>query len=502
MVCLEVKFHTNTCQCLKKAVSQVQNQEQTQELRLPESMPDIGNVLGAWGQVVIRGKEWRTGEMGVNGGVLAWVAYMPEDGSQVRSVETWIPFQMRWELPQTQRDGSICVMPLLNGVDARSTSARKLIVRANVSILGEALEPIEPEVCCPGQIPEDVQVLKKSYPTEVPVEAGEKLFEVDEELVLPGNLPQVQQILRFSLMPEVLEQKVMAGRLVFRGKNMLHLLYIDASGEIHSWDHEIPFSQFTELDKDHSAHAKAWIMVLNTGAELDLQEGNKLNLKASMAAQYVIYDCTMLEVAQDAYSPKRSVEIQTQSWDGPIRLEQRTDTLRLEHTAQLPCLKVVDISWLPEHPACKCNGDMAEITAHGQFQILYYDEDGNLQCTNTRTDMQWDIPTDPDNMICAYLRPDLQQQVQLGPDTVSISGNVILETSVFSQQGIPMIRAMELGEWKQENVNRPSLILRRTGTESLWEIAKECGSTVDAICKVNQIDGEPESERLLLSPVS
>ncbi len=501
MIRLEVKFHTNTCPCLKKAVSQVQNQEQTQEVRLPEAMPDIGNVLSAWGQVLIRGKEWRTGEMGVNGGVLAWVVYAPEDGSPVRSVETWIPFQMKWELPQTQRDGSICVVPLLKGVDARSTSARKLIVRANVCILGEALEPIEPEVCCPGQIPEDVQLLKKSYPSEMPVEAGEKLFEMEEELTLPGNLPKVQQILRYSLTPEVTEQKVMAGRLVFRGKSYLHLLYTDMDGEIHSWDYEIPFSQYTELDKDHSANASAWIMVINTGTELERQE-DKLTLKASLAAQYVIYDRVMLDVVEDAYSNRRSVEIQTQQWGGPIRLEERLDTLHMEHRADVTGIKAVDICWLPEHPVCRQNAGLAEITVPGQYQMLYYDTDGNLQSMVSRSETVWQISSAPENIIHAYLQPDMQVQAQFGADSVTLSGSVALETAVFSNDGLQMVSGMDIGEIVEADDNRPSLIVRRSDNASLWEIAKECGSTVDAICKANQIDAEPEKSRLLLIPVS
>ena len=37
---MEFKFSNTTCQCLRKAACQVQNQEQTQEVRLPEGMPD------------------------------------------------------------------------------------------------------------------------------------------------------------------------------------------------------------------------------------------------------------------------------------------------------------------------------------------------------------------------------------------------------------------------------------------------------------------------------
>ena len=61
---MELTFNKTACPCLRKAVRQIQTQEQTQEVRLPESMPDIGKVLGSWGQVLIRpvqpfGKECR-----------------------------------------------------------------------------------------------------------------------------------------------------------------------------------------------------------------------------------------------------------------------------------------------------------------------------------------------------------------------------------------------------------------------------------------------------------
>ena len=154
---METMFYKNPCPCLRKVASQVQEQEQTQQLRIADAMPDIGRVIGCWGQIVIRSKEWRGSNMSVSGGVMAWVLYAPEDGTQPRHVDAWIPFQMKWDLPDTQRDGAICVIPQLVSMDARTTSARKLMVRANISVLGEALEPCEPEVSVPGQLPADVK---------------------------------------------------------------------------------------------------------------------------------------------------------------------------------------------------------------------------------------------------------------------------------------------------------------------------------------------------------
>ena len=33
------------------------------------------------------------------------VLYVPEDGSEVRSLQTWVPMEFVWDLPETDRDG-------------------------------------------------------------------------------------------------------------------------------------------------------------------------------------------------------------------------------------------------------------------------------------------------------------------------------------------------------------------------------------------------------------
>ena len=53
---MELKFHKQRCAYLDTPVREVQNLEQSQEIRLPEGMPDIGRVLSAWGQPLLRGK--------------------------------------------------------------------------------------------------------------------------------------------------------------------------------------------------------------------------------------------------------------------------------------------------------------------------------------------------------------------------------------------------------------------------------------------------------------
>ena len=88
-----------------------------------------------------------------------------------------------------------------------------------------------------------------------------------------------------------------------------------------------------------------------------------------------------------------------------------------------------------------------------------------------------------------------------GNGRIQIKAELPVELTAVAQQSIPMVTGVELGQAKQPDPNRPSLILRRAGDCCLWDIAKATGSTMEAICRVNGLAGEPAPEQMLLIPV-
>ena len=86
-------------------------------------------------------------------------------------------------------------------------------------------------------------------------------------------------------------------------------------------------------------------------------------------------------------------------------------------------------------------------------------------------------------------------------ESAQLSAQCKVLADVFSQNDLQMIGAIAAGEKAEADPARPSLILRRKEKASLWDIAKSCGSTVDAIRKANGIQEEPEENQLLLIPV-
>lgn len=494
---MELQFNKEVCACLRRLVDKSVVQEQTQEFRLPDGMPDIGRVLGAWGQVLIRAKEWRGGEMAVSGGVLSWALYQPEDGTEARSIETWIPFQMKWDIPDAQRDGSVHVWPLLASVDARCVSARKLMLRCGISVHGQALEPSAVEYFVPAQVPDDVQLKTECYPVVLPVEAGEKAFTVQEDLDIGSD---VRQIIRYEVDPQIFEQRILANRLVFRGAVLLHILYMNGENQISAWDGQMAFSQFAELESDFGDQAFANNRLIPTAAELEREEDGRWQFKCGVAAQYTVYDRVFMDMVSDAYSLRRPLAQQKQDQRMPAKLEERTESVTVQAEWSGEYQNLLDAVWFSGHPQMSQNGDRAQFRIPGQFQLLYRDGDGTLQGAAVKAEVNWETDSDRENLLQLWWQKDAPS-AELGVGQIGLRQPLRTHMEVFADGSLTAVSGLELGDVQEPDPDRPSLILKRAGDRKLWDMAKVFGSTVEAIRAANDLTDEPDEDRMLLIPV-
>lgn len=497
---MEMQFDKNPVAYLQKLTGQLRTQEQTLEVRLPDGMPDIGRVLGAWGQVIVRGKEWNGDHMAVSCGVMAWVLYTPEDGEGVRSVEAWLPFSMKWDLPDTRHDGKIMTSCLLKGVDARSTSARKLMVRATISALGEAWLPGQAEYAVPASVPEDVEMLTATYPLMLPKEAGEKPFALEEQINLPAG-PKLEKILHYCLQPEILDKKIMAGKVVFRGSAALHMLYRADDEKLYTYDCDLPFSQFAELEGEYDRDPTVAVWPCVTGVDLEPDEEGALQLKAGLLGQYLLCDRELVTVTEDAYSPRRAVTPIYEELQLPAVLDQTSQNVSADVSQEADVQQVVDVAFYPSYAPVESTPTGMRVALPGQFQMLYYDSEGELRGMTVPWEGEWNWDMERDSMAHICLTSSGKPQANPGAGTVALRGEMLLNAVAGAGQGIRMITGLEMGDMEKADPNRPSLILCRKGGRRLWDVAKETGTTVSQIMQANHLESEPGDNAVLLIPV-
>ena len=498
---MELQFKSNTCRSLKPLVREVRNTELTQEVRLSDGMPDIGRVLTSWGQVILRSKEWQADQVTVSGGIMVWILYAPEDGTPPRCMDTWVPFQVKWETEHTDMEGPVHVHPLLRFVDSRSTSARKVMIRAGVAILGEAYVSTQSQVYSPAEIPEDIQLLKNTYPIRIPKEAGEKTFLIDDELELPAGMVQPERLLAYTITPQIYEKRVADDKVILRGTGRIHIIYRCNEGNVHAADMEIPFSQFAQLENSYGADAMVDTALGVTSLELQQNEGMQLRIKCGIVTQYLITDRYLAEVMEDAYSPCRNLELKQEELNLTSILEQRTEQVQVQQKQAGNEGIVVDAVFLPDFPRQIRRGDQVTLDLSGQFQLLYYTADESLQGSTVRWESSMQIMSDPDTHMSFRVLPIGTVQAASGIEELNVNSQLKLEMQTYTQTSIPELSGLAMGEQAEPDPERPSLILCRMEDQTLWDIAKRCGSTVEEIRRMNQLRDHADSRQILLIPV-
>lgn len=497
---MDVNCQNRECSCLNQAVRELHSSEQTQEIRLTEGMPDVGRILSAWGQPILRSKEWGTDTLNYTGGMMVWVLYAPEDGSPERCIEGWIPFQLRWDLPEDLPEGWIRLRLLPRLVDARSVSPRKILVRAGMSVMAEAFVPARVSLPELESVPDEVELLRRTYPMRLLKEAGEKAFVLDEELTLPDSAPRPEQIVYYRMEPRVSDRKVLSEKVVFRGTANLHTLYRGEGGAYQSWDFDLPFSQFAELSGEYGPEAQADFALCPTSMELEADDEGHLRFKCGITAQYCVSDREQLSVVEDAYSPNRELTLHTETAELPVVLENRRETVYAQGTVPAQTDSAADVAFLPDFPKQRYRDSGVELEIPGVFQTLYREADGTLNAGTARWEGTVNLNADENARLTAVPSP-LAPQSSTDGSRIAMKAELPLEMTVMAVQKLPVVTGLALGEERRPDPGRPCLILRRAGSDSLWQIAKASHSTVSSIREANGLQNEPTPGQLLLIPV-
>ncbi len=137
----------------------------------------------------------------------------------------------------------------------------------------------------------------------------------------------------------------------------------------------------------------------------------------------------------------------------------------------------------------------------GTMQILYTAQDGSLRAVSGRWEGRNQLALGEGASLAAVPGIPGQLQYSYTGENAVIHGEVPVAMTTSGGQGIPMVAAVEPGEETAPDPQRPSLIMRRAGTDPLWEIAKASGSTMEAIRNLNGFADEPRAGQMLLIPV-
>ena len=286
----------------------------------------------------------------------------------------------------------------------------------------------------------------------------------------------------------------------------LQLLMQEAGGGLTSYHESMPFSQVMEVPGvGESGDCRLAVELTQYSCEPSGEDGRTLELTVDLLAQAQIWSRRPVSVLQDLYSTafQTQVEREEQSLWQLLELSSRVQNVReLFETGTVP-RSVVD-SWA-SLGEIRRSREGEELVLEGEVQVtvLYLDEEETPQVFQKTMGVACRLEA-PAGALCRC-RMVTPGEVFATPAAggVEVRFNLEFQCLVLEERKLTAVCGAALGEPRARGEgDQPSVVLRLAEQgESLWELAKCYGTTMEQILQANQLEeGSLPTGRMLLIP--
>ncbi len=496
---MELSFQTKPLCFLKPILQEVYLHEETIDTIVPDSYPDMTEILDAYAEPVLRGKEARDGSFVLSAGIKGGILYVSEEEAAPRCLDLYIPSSIRVDNPLLTEQTQLQCTLRIRSADARILNSRKASFRVTLICEIRAYGPVTETLYELCQENRELQVKKELYRVCLPLEAAERSFALSEEISW-NSRPSISRIYKSvcRLLPG--DQKLVGDKVVFKGTLCCKIVYLSDDGSLHSVQEQFPFSHYCEVSRDYDEE-RADVTMAITGCELELdhQEPMKaIQVQVHGLAQCVVLGEKELEIITDAYATKGYFDPQWITYDIDCCVDRQDVSVPFQARIPWPLKEVVDTEILWDQPVIERDPEQATIKIPALIKALGYNDQGELMVRTGRGEAAERVTLAEQCKLIIEICPPVDCFHSLSSDGIEIRSSIPLNFCCVNPQGL---QSLKDGTWteEEEKTEHPSLIVKMLPKDTvLWEIAKYYQTTEAAIKEANGLDTDYLSEEQLL----
>lgn len=488
---MEINLTKNTLSGLNTIINSVIPIEETAETIVPDSYPDAETVTASPATAFIRLKECRPGSATVSGTVRSKVHYMTAEGESGRAVEVTIPFTTTVSNPAISTDSQVAVTADIASAESRVLNSRKLLTKADVNLSVQVFNQMSEEYTCDEQN-ENIVIRRDTFATWMPYNIQEKSFVISDQLELPQTAKAAAEVLSATPSLKVTECKMIGNKAVFKGDADIAVVYMTPDGSIEGASFTLPFSQLIEMneaDEDDECRVILALTGFDCMVDDDLTENSRsFSCSISVVAQAVATSISEHEVVQDLYctQSKANVEYGAVGFNTLLSREEVHRNVRAFIETAEPAGEILGVNVSFRDKNMTVEDGRNNLTSEADAFVTYLSRDNVPYTQKASIDIAAEAAavekgsymTQFNITECAVSSVDNGIEVRIG---------VQITIDCYARNEISFVQNAELTEEPLDSM--ASAVLRRVREgDTLWNLAKAYGTTIDAIAALNKIE--------------
>ena len=503
MECQPVRTQSR-CYTLKR--NQLCSREETLETIVPDACPDIARILDTTGVCRLERRELTEGGVLLAGTIQTVTLYVPEGEDGLGRLESEIPFQHRIECPAQEPDTRLMAAVWVSGAETRVVNPRKVLLRVSLAerirLYGAESENVSTSMDADPQYA--IQQRWNHVQTTRIVGTSEKAFTLNDAFSLSPGRWEGDVLLRALPQVQCTEARMAGQRLILKGSLGATLLLRSDDGQLHTQFCELPFSQMLDApETEGECRFQLEVQVLRMTWGALSADQRTLPVTAEILAQAVYRKCETMQVLTDLYSTRYPMKADF----APVALcrfssqSERLNIRALIQTAesvQSVCACHTELGTA----AVQREGERLRITVPGQTTILYQEESGALNSVVQTFQAETVLDCSGGDTCVIDTRPGEMEALRSAAGmelrgTVEVRMDLSHESSLNAVQSAQLLTDEPWAPGEQPSV----VLIRPSGGECVWDIAKRCRSTCQDILTANGLQDEDAlNGQMLLVP--
>ena len=464
---------------------------------VPDIKPDILSVVSTNGNICIYKKEVQDGKVKIEGSINAYVIYIADDEkSSIRALSANLEFSKTIDIKECKENMQVECKSQICNMDCKILNGRKISLRAimDLSLVLYSKENIE--YIDKIEDIKDIQLLNKNITINSLVGTGTTKVYAKDTITI-DNIDNLSEIMKVNISIENRESKISYNKVLAKADTVIKIMYLTEDNRINTSSTTIPIMGFIDMqDVAEDDICDLNYEIKNILVKPNNVEEHSVYVEAEIEILGFAYKRRTIDMIEDLYS--KSLEL-TYSQKSVKLMSERINTSetysmrKQEKIEEMTQSKIFDVEVKPVIVSSRI--EEGKITYKGDVNLTFIfarADSSSIGVKNLIEPFEFEVSetqASSRDKIETNIEISKKDFVIMQDSSIDIKIDFKFNINIVKESNINIIENIKEEEGVSKEVFSIIIYYTKLG-DTLWNIAKRFGSTVEEIASINNIENE------------
>ena len=462
---------------------------------IPDVKPDILNAIQTNGNVFIAKKEILDGRIKLEGNMEIYIVYIADDEkNSIRSLIAPVSFSEIMEFDKCKESDKVNEEIKIKNIECRVLNGRKISIKATLETELTCYSNDNIEIIENINNIEDVQFLRNSLEINSYIGEGNNKVYAKDTIKL-DNIDFLAEVLKVDVGIINKDIKISYNKILTKADAEVRIMYLTEDDRISSVKALIPVIGFVDIQSVNTENViDLRYKIKNISIKPNVAEEQSIYVEIEMDLNVVAYENKTINVIQDLYSPTQNLKFNQKritACTGRSFIKDMCSVKERIENNELSGSNIYDLKVTSNVNNKTILNDNVIIEGDIEVNILFSRESTKSLVTHlVRIPYTHEINAPgitTDSNIQIELNVEGKDLVILPEGNSDLKIDMSIGLDISKSAVINIIDEIEDEEEKQVSPYNMTIYFVKK-LDTLWDIAKKFGSTIDNIMELNEID--------------